>query len=305
VPSPDANPLTMALRWRGTCAAALAVLALSTAVVPSTAAACASLARRLTLTGDRTGWVAVDLPRSINPYCPSDPGCAAKAALRLSDGAFGYALQYEADTATRPAPSAVVLRLPKAQGGRVVAVVSGTDPRTGSDSSETGRLPAGRYRLFLLTNGRGAVSVQFPELAGKTLAVRPGRSTAYRAAEISPDYAGPLAPSAWASGITVQSVPERSHGYAFLWTDGPAAATSLYGGCVYDGGEPPQGRWVPGCPGGQSLMANQLMPATNCCGTAYAMVVSGGGTRFSFGQYYVQGGPVTKAGMFIVWFPDR
>jgi hypothetical protein len=291
-------------RRRAAGAAALAALALGTAAVPTTAATRAPLAGRLTLSGDRTGWVAVDLPRSISPYCPTDPECAAKAAFHLSGGAFGYALQYEADTASRPPPSAIVLRLPEAQGGRVTAVVSGVDPRNGASSSDTGRLPAGKYRLFLLTNGRGTVSVRFPELAARSLAVRPSRATPYRAAQLAPQYTGPLAPSAWADGITVGPVPERSHAYAFLWTDGPAAAMSLYGGCVYDG-DPPGGRWVPGCPGGRSLMSNQLTPATQCCGTAYAMVVSGVDSRFGFGQYYVQGGPVTAAGMFLVWFPDR
>jgi hypothetical protein len=257
----------------------------------------------LTLTGDRTGWVGVELPRAIAAECPGVPSCASKAALRLSGGAFGYFLVYENDTATKPVPSLVVVKLPKAEGGHVIAMAGGTDPRTGADVADTAILPAGRYRLFLLTNGRGTVSVRFPELRSAAVTVRPSRSTGFRAVETAPQYAGPLAPSAWAGGITVPQTGIRSHGYVFDWTDGPAAAGVVGGLCLYEG-DPPAGTWLPGCPNGQALMANQVMPATDCCGTAYGAVV-GAGTRFSFGSFYVQNGPVTSAGRFVVWVPDR
>lgn len=281
----------------------LAMTLPAASALPSVAATRTSLVRQVTITGDRTGWVAVTLPASILADCPAVPSCVPKAALRLSGGAYGYSLVYENDTASKPVPASVVLRLPKAQGGSIMGLVSGTDPRTGINTSDTRRLPAGRYRLFLLTNGRGSVSVRFPELRIGSLATRPTRSTAVKAVEAKPDLGGPLAPSAWASGVTVDPDGVRSRGYSFAWTDGAVAVGSVMAGCVYNGA-PPNGRWVPGCPGGSSLMANQLTPATNCCGTAYGIAIGGSG-RFSFGQYYVQGGPVTSAGMFFVWLPER
>lgn len=281
----------------------LALALLAGYAMPSAAATRASLVRQLTISGDRTGWVAVTLPKSILPDCPAITSCAPKAALRFSGGAYGYSLVYENDTASKPVPAAVVLRLPKAQGGSVMGLVSGHDPRTGVNSSDTRRLPAGKYRLFILTNGRGSVTVRFPELGNGSLSTRSTRSTAVKAVEAKPDFVGPLAPSAWASGVTVDPGGVRSRGYSFMWTDGAVAVGSVMAGCVYDGA-PPNGQWVPGCPGGSSLMANQFTPATNCCGTGYGIAI-GGSDRFSFGQYYVQGGPVTKAGMYFVWLPER
>ena len=295
------------MRTFGRSTAALAAMVACVAVGvmpgPSVAAARTSLVRQLTLTGDKTGWVAVDLPRAIAAECPGTPGCAAKAAFKVSGGAFGYFLIYENDTATRPVPSLVVVKLPKAEGGHVVAMAGGTDPRTGASIADSAVLPAGRYRLFLLTKGRGTVSVRFPELKAAAVTVRPTRSTDYRAVESAPTYAGPLAPSAWAGGITIPATGVRSHGYVFDWTHGPAAAGVVGALCLYRG-DPPAGTWVPGCPAGESLVASQTTPATECCGTAYGGVV-GAGDRFSFGSYYVQNGPVTAAGRFIVWVPDR
>jgi hypothetical protein len=284
-------------------AVVLAAAGLGATPAPAVAVARTSLVQQLTLTGDRTGWVGVDLPRAIVAECPGTAACAAKAALRFSGGAFGYALVYDDDAAAKAVPTVAVIRMPKSEGGRVIAMANGTDPRTGANTFDTGLLPAGRYRLFLLTNGRGGVTVRFPELRSGALTARPTRSTAYRAVETAPQYTGSLAPSAWAGGITIPETGYRSHGYAFDWTDGPVAAASVSSLCVY-AGDPPQGIWAPGCPGGESVMANQLSPATGCCGTTYGSVV-GGGARFSYGSYYAQAGPVSKAGRFLVWFPER
>lgn len=292
-------------RWRRQMAraAVCAGLVLAVTAFPSAAAIRPTLTRQVTVTGDRTGWVAVTLPKPIQPTCPQDPACRAKAALRFTGGAFGYALQYENDTAKRPVPNALVVRLPKAQGGDIYTVYTGTDPRNGVNISDTGILPAGRYRLFILTKGRGSVTVRFPELPSGSLSLRPTKSAPMVAEEHTPDYVGPLAPTTWASGITVEPNGRRSHGYSFMWVSGPAAAGSFWAGCVYDG-DPWGGRWIPGCPFGQQLMANQIQPARDCCGTGHGHAV-GGGDRFSFGQYYVQNGPITNAGMFFVWLPER
>ncbi|HVF05184.1 MAG TPA: hypothetical protein VNA20_10110 [Frankiaceae bacterium] len=285
--------------------AALALAALAAGSLPATshAAARPPLVRQVSLTGDRTGWTPVSLPRPVAAECAGQPTCAAKAALRLSGGAFGYFLVYENDRALKPAPSVVVVRMPKAQGGQVIAIAGGTDPRTGSNVADTGVLPPGPYRMFLLTNGSGAMSVRFPELAAARVSLRTRHASTYRAVETAPTYVGPLAPSAWAGGITVPETGIRSHGYVFEWTKGPAAAGVVSALCLYNGA-PPADTWLPGCPNGDSLMSNQLMPGTECCGTAYGAVV-GAGTRFSFGSYYVQNGPVTSAGRFVVWVSDR
>lgn len=290
-------------RLRALTAAALAALAAGSLPATSHAAARPSLGRQVSLAGDRTGWTPVSLPRPITAECPGQPSCAGGAALRLAGGAFGYFLVLEDDRARKPVPSVVVVRLPKAQGGQVMAIAGGTDPRTGASVADTGILPPGRYRMFLLTNGRGSLSVRFPELAAATVSLRSRYAISYRAVETAPTYVGPLAPSAWAGGITIPETGVRSHGYVFEWTKGPAAAGVVGALCLYDGA-PPADTWLPGCPNGNSLMSNQVMPATECCGTAYGAVV-GSGTRFSFGSYYVQNGPVTSAGRFVVWVPDR
>lgn len=284
-------------------AAVVAAASVAALPAPSDAVARPTLVRQLTLTGDRTAYLPVTLPKPVQAECSSDTSCAPKAQFRVSGGAIGLFLVYENDVAAKPVPSLIVARMPKSEGGRVIAMGGGTDPRTGAEVSETGMLPAGRYRLFLLTNGRGSVSVRFPELAPGSRALRPAKTAAFRAVEAAPTYVGPLAPSAWAGGITVPATGIRSHGYVFEWTEGPAAA-GVYGGLCSYAGDPPGGVWVPGCPGGNSLLSNHVMPSTDCCGTSYGAVV-GTGDRFSFGSYYVQNGPVTSAGRFIVWISDR
>lgn len=291
--------------WRRRMArtAMCAGVLLAVTAVPSAAATRYTLTRQVTLTGDRTGWVAVTLPKSIRADCPALSSCKAKAPLKFTGGAFGYVLQYENDTAKNPVPNALVARLPKAQGGEIHAIYHGTDPRTGANIGDTGILPAGRYRLFILTKGRGSVTVRFPEIASGALSTRPTRSTAMVAEEHQPDYVGGLAPVAWASGVTVEPHGVRSHGYSFMWVNGAVAVGSFWAGCSY-AGDPWGGRWLPGCPFGDQLMANQIQPARDCCGTGHGLVI-GGSDRFSFGQYYEQNGPITNAGAFFVWLPER
>lgn len=284
-------------------AAVCAGVLLAVTAMPSVAASPPALTRQVTITGDRTGWVAVTLPKPVQSACPILPACKAKAPVRFTGGAFGYVLQYENDTAKVPVPNALVLRLPKAQGGELYAVFLGTDPRTGASTQETGILPAGRYRLFILTKGRGSVTMRFPEIASGSLSTRPTRSTAMVAEEHKPDYVAGLAPTAWASGITVDPRGVRSHAYAFMWVNGPVAAGSVWAGCGY-AGDPWGGRWTPGCPFGDQLMANQIQPARDCCGTGHGAWY-GAMNRFSFGQYYIQNGPITNAGAFFVWLPER
>lgn len=295
--------MTNGWRRRAARTVVLASVVLAVTAVPSSAATRPTLVRQLTITGDKTGWVAVTLPKAILGDCAAMLDCRAKAALKLTGGAFGFSLVFDKDNTKAPVPGAATLRLPKAEGGHVEGLMVGVDPRTGVDAAETRMLPAGPYRLFLLTKGRGSVSIRFPELGGKSLSVKPTRSTPYRAVEVAPTYTGPVGPSAWASGITVDPDGVHSRGYAFQWTNGAIAAGSVQGGCVYEG-PPPGGQWVPGCPGGQTLMANQLVPERDCCATGHGLFL-GGSEEFSFGQYYVQGGPVTSAGMYFVWLPER
>jgi hypothetical protein len=236
----------------------------------------------------------VTLPRPVR---------LAEPHVTFSGGALGYGLTYDNDRTANTSPAVLVGRMPAAQGGEVLTMPTGIDPATGRGVFETRVLPAGRYRLFLLTTGRGSAKVTLPELAPRALSTRPAKATAYRAVEAKPAYTGPLAPSAWASGITVDPHGVPSRAYGFQWTDGPVATSSVQSGCVYTG-RPPNDEWLPGCPFGKSAMSNQLTPATNCCGTGYGAVI-GGTAEFSFGQYYVQSGPVLKAGMFFVWLPDR
>lgn len=296
--------MTYGWRRRAARAVALGGVVLAVTAVPSSAATRPTLVRQLTITGDQTGWVAVTLPKAVLGDCAAMFDCRAKAVLKLSGGAFGFSLVYDKDNTSLPVPGAATLRLPQAEGGHIAGLMAGVDPRTGIDSAETRMLPAGPYRLFLLTKGRGSVTVRFPELGGTSLSVKPTRSTPYRAVEVAPSYTGPLAPSAWASGITVDPNGVRSRGYAFQWTYGAIAASSVQGGCLYENGAPPGGHWIPGCPGGQSLIASQLVPERDCCQTGHGIFV-GVGEEFSFGQYYVQGGPVTRAGMYFVWLPER
>lgn len=200
-----------------------------------------------------------------------------------------------ATPATPELPFGLLLRLPKEAGGRFVAVVGGTDPRTRVSSFYTNTLPIGRYRVYLLSKGLGAATLVMASQPLGTRRLPAMRSAHVEVSQQAPEMVAGLAPSSWAAGLTVSDVQMPFYAFAFDWQGsiGGVSAVGSAGMCLHDG-PPPLGRWLPQCVGGHAIGMNYLTPIV-CCGTGYgyASARSGG---FSIGSYYTHGAAVNRAG---------
>jgi hypothetical protein len=192
---------------------------------------------------------------------------------------------------------AVVVRLPASEGGRVYVTINGEDPRTGVDSFDTSTLPAGTYRLYLLTKGRGSVSVRFPELAPGRRQLGITHAATVRASQQAPTALAGIYPSDWAAGIAVPSGPRAFWAFAYDWqrSMGSVSAAGQAGMCVYPH-PPASGHYLSECAEGSAVATGWFSPIA-CCGTGYGSFYIGRGD-FAFGTYYTQAAAITDAGAF-------
>lgn len=246
-----------------------------------------------------SGWSAVTLGRPIQPGClATAAGCPGRWTVTLSGGAYGVMITMDpaaATPATPDLPFGLVVKLPKEEGGRLAAVVGGRDPRTDVSSFDTSRLPAGRYRVYLLTKGPGAATLVMASQPLGTRRLSAANRAHVEVSQQAPDMLAGLAPSSWAAGLTVSDVQMPFYAFAFDWQGsvGDVSAVGSAGMCLYDG-PPPLDRWLPQCVGGQAIGMNYLTPI-KCCGTGYGYVSAKRG-GFSIGSYYTHGAAVNRAG---------
>jgi hypothetical protein len=279
------------LRTLATVAAVLA------AVLPGVAGAATpgpTLAGSVTVSGRGSGYVPVTLPRAVDVRSELE-----RPTVRFTGGAYGWALVTNAGPKGRGYAS--VVKMPAAQGGAPVLRLGGLDPRTGSNLFFANTIPAGAYRLYLLTNGVGSATLRLPGLRGTaSFGVRAGAAPATTVTLASVNG---VAPPAFASGVTFgDASPTLLMTYHWIYTAAQAAAH--YGWCDYGDGEPPGGQWLPGCPGSDVALIGAYGVFTGCCG-----VGTGGGIfepgRRSYGHFYDTAGVVENAGDLYVVLPLR
>lgn len=272
--------------------ALVVVVAACTAVLPRGAAAAPpspALTGRVTVSGSGAGHVPVMLAKPVD-FRADNAREMLTPTVTFTGGAYGWLLLTSASEQGQG--FAGVTKLPAEQGGSVVFRIDGTDPLTGDQLFMTSTLPAGAYRLYLLTKGAGSATLRLPGLTGVSAHnVRTPAAVTTTTLGV-PSTAGML-PPAYANGVTIDSdLPTLVLTYHWLRTTAQAAAH--FGWCRYEGG-PPGGQWLPGCPGADVALMGAYGYMTGCCG-----VGTGGGFfdagRWGYGHFYDTAGVVEKAG---------
>jgi hypothetical protein len=246
----------------------LVLPALLAAGAPVAAAPAApALARTTTIRGTRTAYVDVRLPRAATvrtPFGPS-PDIAVSGAGRF----VGVAL---VGTEARTRQTTLFGgRLPDAAGTRFLLPIA-PYPAVGGGSFEvfktygdTATLPAGKYRLYLLTDGRPVtVTLRLAGLAG-TAALAPRRPAPYQLAFPAARPAGGngLTTNVYSAGATFDP-PSAALLFHALWVDTSAHVAGQYFLCHREGpgGIEPLDHG-PGCPEAQQMdFTNDRTPTT-------------------------------------------
>ena len=293
-----------------TCVVALAMLVAAPAAMsrPAVAAPVPTLAGTTVIRGDEpaTAWVSLTTAATLS-YNPdwSSPDIAYAG----NGGVIGFQL-YSLDRTVEfhamqfngcdtpgctPRPVAVVFGQP------VFVHALGCTCPTGSPVT----LPAGTYHLTFWAQGADAsVTLTLhgpsgsqtitPESAANVLIARPPTTVS---ASVSP---GPLLES---GGMSVAVAdPLTSFAAIGVTMHGQGPAIALRGGCVYDG-DPPGGAFLPGCPGGTSIPAeDDSLLTTTPWGAGYSMEAGfpPGSPRYGVGAYAVGGAEVTDSSWLLV-----
>ena len=128
-----------------------------------------------------------------------------------------------------------------------------TNPGFSTDSDGNTVLPAGRYRVYLIADGKAVTgTLRFHGLTGRSqLTTTAIAGTAIREVPLRPDAVAPN---------TVEGAVDHTmarSGYAGMFTKAVTDDPSLagVGVCVWDGKAPAEAQTQPGCPGTRSLPA--------------------------------------------------
>lgn len=246
------------------------------------------LAGQVTVSGRTAGYVPVTLPYAVD--FRADGGREfERPSATFTGGAYGWLLLTA--KSERGWGFAGATRVPSALGGSTEFRIDGTDPRSGERLANTATLPAGTYRLYLLTSGPGGVTFRLPGLRGTTALGVTTRAAATATTLVAPTVNG-VAPNAYANGVTFGGdTPTLALSYHYFRSTAQAAAQ--FGWCTYRDG-PPAGQWVPGCPGADIALVGAYGAAVGCCG-----IGTGGGLfdrgRWGYGRFYLAAGAVEHA----------
>lgn len=279
--------------------------------IPAHGGAVPALAGTTVISGTRSGSVAVRLPRAVSFDVYKDVAVAARGRLT------GFALKKDG---AWDAPSAHAIKSgfcgtpgcapvwPRSHVGMVVSPDS---------TGYSGTLPAGNYRLFLLTDGAPVrVTLRLAGLRGRSsLTPRGGVRTAVVAPK--PTVAEPAtAPLMFAGGSFWQFGRRGGLNLTVAWKVQPAPEEpSAVGACLYSGRPPAQtlpAFQVPCADGSGGLPpyvarnhADDSAPPTPVGPGRYISFLEAGGVyspgSFSQGAYHNTAGPVTSAHLHQVW----
>jgi hypothetical protein len=256
-------------------------------VVPSASAAPApALTTRTTISGSRTGWTRVTLPRAMAvdgtpTISVSNPAAFAGVVLvreKSYNPESAYVVRHETGTGT-------VYRY----GWAGQTEFGGT-----KDFPVYARrvLPAGTYRLYLMASGPVTATVTWPLPGGRSSTLRPGNSTvSYDAQEKAPGVPGVAVASAY--GLSARHpMARRSLLVGFTWFTGSVSAVEMFGGCKMEAPDPAP--MAPTCPGGGvNLVGLNVATPTGGMAIGYAYVGAGNWLNKS---YYALAGHLTDAG---------
>lgn len=195
----------------------------------------------VTLTGSHSGYVRVRLPSKLT--FPSD----GVDMFSYNAKAWGMLLLKD-----DPKHSLFFLDL--------LAPESVKDGRTSSfynnpSGAETPFLPAGVYRLYLLTSGKGSATLRAGKSGGKHLVLRPTTPVPMHEETTPISAVAGVVPSSFSVDGGYEL---RSEGLVVghVWAEGDASEGDSFNSCLF-ADEPPV-RFYMGCPGGEWFFGNTL-----------------------------------------------
>jgi hypothetical protein len=224
---------------RGCTTRALRIAVGAVLLLPGVAnAAAPSLARTTSIAGARTGYVQVELPKRLNPFSTND-----EPSIKFEGGGaiLGVVLRSErTDNGNHTALQ--ILRMDRENEGSPIFY--------GLGNGENG-LPAGPYRLYLIVERPGRVTLEFPSLPAGAVTVAPTVHTPFEAGPL-PQRPRPT-PGTMRYGRTVELTSDGLVFSRAIIDEAPAGSrleTCVY---TYDKEAAAGDRaYGPGCPGGTS-----------------------------------------------------
>jgi hypothetical protein len=199
-----------------------------------------SLAGSTSIGGARTGYAEVVVPRDLRPLNEDQPS----VALEGGGGFLGVVLRKLASGPYDYPPTFYALRVATSNdGGALLSVENGA----GSDNAT---LPAGTYRLYLVADQPGQVTLTFPTLPPGSVVLSPDVATPFQSGVLQSRRNGGGVFSFGQTGTVF------SQGLSFVraTVDAPPPGTTLEL-CQYFGDQEQQAgssAYDPGCPGGTS-----------------------------------------------------
>lgn len=233
-----------------------------------------------TVTGEGASYVDVELPQDVVTHGEERPSFALEG-----EGEFlGFALRAHGGGCLA---TFKMFKLGRANEGAYVY---------GGGCTREGALPAGRYRLYFLSERPGRVTFRFPGLEedeSVVAASNPVPLEFKRLPQVSPPLAGY---EAFGATSTIEN-----YGFVFsrvvLNQVPPGTSLEI---CHYDHRDEPAGAYGPGCPGGRSAYKPAPIPST---GSAEFFVYESGNMAGRYGRGYNVVSPLPGISYGIgVWF---
>lgn len=301
----------VAVGRRGTAAAIIVAAQAALVAIPAHGAAIPVVTGTTVLSGSRNGSIAVRLPRAVRFDVYQHVEIAAHGRLTgfalKKDGAWDAPSAHAIKSGFCGSPGCTPV-WPRSHVGMLVSPDS---------TGFSGTLPAGTYRLFLLTDGAPVrVTLQFAGLRGRS-SLTPRSPVRAAVVAPKPTIAEPTwAPLVFAGGSHWHVGPRGGLNLTVAWKVQPAPEEpSAVGACLYSG-RPPAGAVPPfqaPCANGSGGLppyvarnhADGSAPPTALGPGRYISFIEAGGVyspgSFSQGAYHNTAGPVTSAHLHQVW----
>lgn len=277
-------------------------VAVAAAGLPGVARARATptLAREVTLSAAGSGWVHVRLARPVSFGKSGQP-----EVVRVSDPAAFVGVVLVREQRGAWPPGVGVMALPDAGGLKYGHTFFGHERGSSAPDDDPvifrRTLPAGTYRLYLLTRAAAkvTVTVRFPVAAGRRAFTIPRNTTHHDTTSVSPGVPG-TAVSPTHSHSATFALRRRGLLLNLAWWRGDISAEHQSGSCAYSGSAADPGPAVPSCPNGPGAVVGghevEQPAARTTIGYLYVSPA-----RWLHKTYFVVGGHVRNAGIALYW----
>ena len=204
------------------------------------------LTSTVTVKANRTSYAIVFLPRAVQ-------GPHRATSLVKSWRGHASAVVLAPDRSDvfdpeSPPPALVVPNLPGRTADPHPYMFIGQDPRHHASAMAYRWLPAGRYRLYIVTDGPTSVTLQLPGLSAGLTNVRPEIPGHARAISTYQSATLGTLPPAVSFGATGRLTSGKGLVWNVQWMHVPARVADAAGGCFYSGAPPsPAVYEVPSC----------------------------------------------------------